>query len=102
MLRVEFLAHGTDTALLDRLLACLTHLILGDVIVVLTIRLSAVLKVVTFWKCHMAFLQYSDKIVTGLKHNKTAHCYGEYTHIRTYIQYIKISLTLYLHSGGKL
>ena len=84
MLQVEFLAHGADAALLNRLLARLAHLVLGDVIVVLTIRLSTVLKVVTFWKCHMAFLQYSDKIVIRLKHNKTARCYGEYTHIRIY------------------
>ena len=57
MLWVKFLAHGADTALLYRLLACLAHLVLGNVIVVLTIWLTIVLKVVSFGKRHMTFLQ---------------------------------------------
>ena len=57
MLRVEFLAHRTDAALLYRLLARLAHLVLGDIVVILTVRLPVVLKVVAPWKGHMTLLQ---------------------------------------------
>ena len=58
MLRVKFFAHRADTALLYRLLARLAHLVLGDVIVVLTVWLAVVLKVVSSRKCHMTLLQW--------------------------------------------
>ena len=58
MLRMKFLAHSADAALLDRLLARLAHLVLGNVVMVLAVRLSTVLKVISFWKCHMTLLQW--------------------------------------------
>ena len=57
VLRVELLAHRTDATFLYRLLACLTHLVLGHVVMVLAEWLTVVLKVVPFWKGHMTLLQ---------------------------------------------
>ena len=56
VLWVEFLAHSTDTALLYRFFARLTHLVLGNIVMVLAVRLTIVLKVVTPWKCDMTLL----------------------------------------------
>ena len=57
MLWVKFLAHGTDTTLLNRFLTRLAHLVLGNIVMVFTIWLTTVFKVVSFWKCHMTLLE---------------------------------------------
>ena len=56
VLGVEFLAHGTDTAFFNRFLARLAHLVLGDIVVVLTVWLTIVFKVVTPRECDMTLL----------------------------------------------
>ena len=56
VLWMELLSHGADTTLLYWFLAGLAHLVLGNVEVVLLVRLTIVLKVFTPQECHIALL----------------------------------------------